>query len=63
MNCLKRTATPPIFRKTNGAADIRLFIQDKLEDGIAEDIILSKLMKIYSLTKKDAERHLKTFHK
>lgn len=42
-----------------GRADgIRLFIQDKLEDGITEDVILNKLMKLYSLTKDQANDYL-----
>ena len=40
---------------------IRVFIQDKQEDGIAPEIILAKLQRAFSLTKEEAQNYLDTF--
>ncbi|SFC59457.1 hypothetical protein [Butyrivibrio sp. YAB3001] len=40
---------------------IRLFIIDKLEDGISEEVIIKKLQKIYSMDEKEAEDYYKRY--
>ena len=39
---------------------IRIFIEDKLEDNVSEDIIESKLCKKYSLSSDKAKEYIKT---
>ncbi len=40
---------------------IRIFIQDKLDDGIDREIILAKLRKLYALSTEEAEKYLLLF--
>ena len=37
---------------------IRIFIQDKLDDGIDRETILAKLRKLYALSTEEAEEYL-----
>ncbi len=40
---------------------IRIFIQDKLDDGIDRETILAKLRKLYALSTEEAEKYLLLF--
>ncbi len=50
-----------LIAKANGKKGIeqgiRIFIEDKIEDGISEDIILAKLQKRYKLTAEKAKEY------
>ncbi len=45
-------------REEGLAQGITGFIRDKLEDGADDETILRKLQKVYSLSEKEAEKHL-----
>jgi predicted transposase YdaD len=42
---------------------IRAFIQDKLEDGVAENVIISKLQRHFALDEETAQQYYTTFVK
>ena len=46
--------------KENG---IKIFIEDKVEDGVPKDKILSKLMKLYVLPEDAAKEYLNKYYK
>ena len=46
--------------KENG---IKIFIEDKVEDGVPEEKILSKLMKLYVLPEDAAKEYLNKYYK
>ena len=50
-----------VGRQEGKQEGIRVFIQDKQEDGIAPEIILAKLQRAFSLTKEEAQNYLDTF--
>lgn len=37
---------------------IHIFVQDKLNDGISESVIIDKLMKLYDLSEAEAEAYV-----
>ena len=48
-------------RKESRDEGIKVFILDKLEDNIAKDIIIQKLIKHYAMTKEEAEGYFNRF--
>ena len=46
--------------KENG---IKIFIEDKVEDGVPEDKILNKLIKLYELSDDEAKEYLNKYFK